>query len=404
MMRVALVSLPASPLARLGGVDAGGQNVHVASLAKALAALGCQVTIHTRRTAREDRRHVAMGPGIVVHHIDAGPPRDLAQREAARHIDEFSAGLEEAWKSQRPSVVHAHSWSSGTAALPPARSLGLPFVQTFHTLGAAERRYEASGANFEERDRSEAMLATQADHIVSTLDNELADLVALGAVASAITLIPSGVDERFTTWGPQAPRQPGVPRVVYVGRLASRKGTDDLVQALAFHPTAELVVGGGLPLDEIDNDADVQRLRALALELQLTDRLHFVGGLERDEAAALIRSGDVVVCAPWFDGSGVVALEAMACGVPVIGTEVSGLVDKIINGNTGVLVPPRRPDLLGPSLQQLLDDPARREKLGRAGTRRSRQFRWEHLAGDTLSVYEQLVDRRGEPRQAAVSA
>jgi len=404
-MRVALVSFHASPLAPLGGVDAGGLNVHVGSLAKALAALGCQVTVHTRRTSADARRHVAVGPGIVIHHIDAGPPVPLAKEEVSRHVDEFSAGLAQAWSANCPAVVHAHYWMSGLAATEPARSLGVPFVETFHTLSSLKRRHQPEPElNADTRSAAEAMLASQADHLIVTSELEQAELVAMGAANAAITVIPSGVDERFTTWGPQAPRSKDIPRVVSLGRLVARKGVDDAIRALACHPTAELVIGGGPPGDDFDRDSDVARLRAVAGEMKLTDRVHFAGALDRDEAAALVRSADVVVCPPWFEPFGIVPLEAMACGVPVVGTEVGGLIDTVVQDDTGVLVPPRRPDLLGAAMKDLLDDPARRQRLARAGARRSRRYRWERIAGDTLSIYEQLVDQHGEPAPVTISA
>jgi len=404
-MRVALVSVHASPLAPLGGVDAGGQNVHVGSLAKALAALGCQVTVHTRRTSAEARRHVAVGPGIVIHHIDAGPPVALPKEEVAAHLDEFSAGLSQAWTTNRPAVVHAHYWLSGVAAAAPAQALNVPLVQTFHTLGSLKRRHQPDSApDSESRRAAEAMLVNRADHLIVTSEMEMEELVAMGAKRESITVIPSGVDERFTTWGPQAPRSKDIPRVVSLGRLVARKGVDDAIRALACHPTAELVIGGGPPGDDFDGDADVVRLRAVAGEMNLTHRVHFAGALDRDEAAALVRSADVVVCPPWFEPFGIVPLEAMACGVPVVGTEVGGLIDTVVQDDTGVLVPPRRPDLLGAAMKDLLDDPARRERLARAGSRRSRRYRWERIAGDTLSIYEQLVDQRGEPAPVTISA
>ncbi|MCU1346526.1 MAG: putative glycosyl transferase [Acidimicrobiia bacterium] len=404
MLKVALVSMHASPLAPLGGVDAGGQNVHVGSLAKSLAALGCHVTVHTRRTSPDARRHVAMGPGIVIHHIDAGPATDLRKEEASEYLDEFAAGLNEAWGANAPTVAHAHYWMSGVAALEPARVNHLPLVQTFHTLGSLKRRHEPDALSISNRrEHAERLLTERAAHIVVTSDHETTELIALGANRDRITVIPSGVDERFTTWGPQAPRAKHIPRVVSLGRLVARKGVDDAIRGIACHPTAELVIGGGPKPEEFDRDADVVRLRNLAGELKVADRVHFAGGLDRDAAAALVRSADVVVCPPWFEPFGIVALEAMACGVPVVATEVGGLVDTVVHGDTGILVPPRRPDLLGAAMKDLLDDPAQRERLARAGTRRSRRYRWERIASDTLSVYEALVEHQGEAATSATA-
>jgi D-inositol-3-phosphate glycosyltransferase len=393
-MRVAMVSEHASPLAVLGGADAGGQNVHVAALSAALARRGVEVVVHTRRDDPALPARVAIAPGVTVEHVDAGPPAPIPKDELLPHMDELAARLRQAWRVDPPDVVHAHFWMSGLAALAAARPLGLPVVQTFHALGVVKRRHQgAKDTSPPSRLRDEQMLAREADRIVATCSDEVFELVRMGADLHRITVVPCGVDlGLFRPDGPVEARDPGRSRLLVVSRLVERKGIGNVIAALAELPGAELVVAGGPPAPRLAEDPEARRLTDLARRLGVAGRVRLRGQVGPGDLPALYRSADLVVCVPWYEPFGIVPLEAMACGVPVVASAVGGLVDTVVDGVTGVHVPPRRPDLLAEALAGLLADPGRRAMLGAAGARRARRrYRWERIARGTLDVYAGLL-------------
>jgi glycosyltransferase involved in cell wall biosynthesis len=396
-MRIAMVSEHASPLAVLGGVDAGGQNVHVAALASALARRANEVIVHTRRDDPALPRRVSLGPGVVVDHVSAGPPKAIPKDELLPLMDAFAQDLREHWAAARPAVVHAHFWMSALAALTAAAPLGIPVVQTFHALGTVKRRQQgAKDTSPPERLAIERWIAATADRIVATCTDEVFELLRMGADRRSITVIPCGVDlARFRPDGPAEQRTPGVHRLVAACRLVERKGIGNAISALAEVPGAELHVAGGPDAAELDSDPEARRLRALAREVGVADRVVLRGRVERDAMPALLRSADVVVCAPWYEPFGIVPLEAMACGVPVVATAVGGQIDSVVHGVTGVHVPPRDAAALAAALRDLLADPARREQLGREGRRRARRlYDFDRIAASTRDVYDELVPQR----------
>jgi glycosyltransferase involved in cell wall biosynthesis len=388
-----MVSEHASPLAVLGGVDAGGQNVHVAALAGGLARRGHSVVVHTRRDDDVLDRRVELGPGVVVDHVDAGPPEPIAKDDLLPHMGEFAADLGREWARDRPDVVHAHFWMSALAALDAAKPLGIPVVVTFHALGVVKKRHQGDkDTSPPERLPSERRIVSEADHIVATCTDEAFELVRMGADRSRITIVPCGVDtDVFRPDGPHAPRTPDLHRLVYVGRLVERKGVGNLITALADIPYAELVVAGGPDPVEVARDPEVARLRDVAVSCGVADRVVFVGRQGREDVAALLRSADVAVCVPWYEPFGIVPLEAMACGVPVVGSAVGGLIDTVVHGQTGVHVPPRRPSAVAAIVNALLDQPSVRAQLGRAGAQRVRaRYTWDRVAASTEHVYDAL--------------
>jgi len=389
-VKVAMVSEHASPLAMLGGADAGGQNVHVAALAAALARRGTEVVVHTRRDDPALPDRVAAAPGVTVEHVDAGPPHPIPKDQLLPHMNEFAARLRRSWRVDPPDVVHAHFWMSGRAALAACRPLGLPLVQTFHALGVVKRRHQgAKDTSPPSRIREEAMLVKEADRIVATCSEEVFELVRMGADLRRIAVAPCGVDlGLFRPDGPAEPRPAGRHRMLVVSRLVERKGIGNAITALAGVPEAELVVAGGPPADRLDGDREARRLAGLATRLGVADRVQLRGRVGQRDLPALYRSADLVVCVPWYEPFGIVPLEAMACGAPVVASAVGGLVDSVVDGVTGVHVAPRRPDLLGPVLSALLADKAMRAALGAAGARRARRrYGWDRIAGSILEVY-----------------
>jgi glycosyltransferase involved in cell wall biosynthesis len=394
-VRIDLVSEHASPLAAIGGVDAGGQNVHVAALAAGLARRGHEVTVHTRRDDDALPERVVTADGYDVAHVPAGPPRELPKDELLPHMAEFARVLREQWTAAPPDVVHAHFWMSGLAAVEAADGLPTPVLQTFHALGSVKRRHQgAADPSPASRIDLERGLCRAVDHVVATCSDEVFELRRLGLPRDRATIVPCGVDtSAFTPRGPVAQRS-GRARLLVLGRLVERKGQDDAVRALRAVPDAELVVVGGPPPGAIDADPEVRRLRALAVEEGVADRLVFAGAVPRADVPAWVRSADVVLAVPWYEPFGITPLEAMACGRPVVATAVGGLVDTVADGVTGDLVPPRDPERLGEVLAALLADDERRAAYGAAGMQRARaRYRWSRVVADTEAVYRQVRAR-----------
>jgi glycosyltransferase involved in cell wall biosynthesis len=272
--------------------------------------------------------------------------------------------------------------------------LEIPLLQTFHALGVVKRRMQGEhDGSPADRIRSERRLAMSVDGIIATCSDELAELRAMGARDAAISVIPCGVDLRqFHPDGEVAARG-AKHRLVTVGRLVRRKGVDDVIEALAELPDTELVIVGGPSAAELAGDDEFRRLRARAAARGVASRVSWTGGVDRDEVARLMRSADVVVCAPWYEPFGIVPLEAMACGTPVVATAVGGMLDTVRDGHTGRLVPPRQPAALASTLRELLADPAARAAMGRAGSERARtKYSWERVAELTERSYRSARD------------
>jgi glycosyltransferase involved in cell wall biosynthesis len=391
-----MVSEHASPLSALGGADAGGQNVHVAELARSLGRRGAEVVVFTRRDAVGLPRRVDLGDGVTVEHVDAGPAEPIAKDELFPHMAQFAEQLQWRWTQERPDVVHAHFWMSGWAALAAACPLELPVAQTFHALGAVKRRHQgAKDTSPRERLAIERQILATATQVIATCTDEVFELCRLGAERSRITVVPCGVDtSTFTPAGPGVPsrHRDGRHRVVVVSRLVERKGIGNVIEALPMVPDTELVVAGGPAADQLHGDAEVRRLRRLAEANGVAERVVFLGRLGRAAVPALLRSADVAACTPWYEPFGMVAVEAQACGVPVVATAVGGHIDTVVDGVTGVLVPPRSPSAIGSALAWLVQRPDTRAAMGRAGAARARdRYRWDTVAAATERAYRALL-------------
>ncbi|HZB97161.1 MAG TPA: glycosyltransferase [Candidatus Sulfotelmatobacter sp.] len=395
-MRVAMVSEHASPLATLGGEDAGGQNVHVSGLANALAQKGIEVVVYTRRDDPLLPRQVSVAPGVTVEHVDAGPARPIPKDELFAYMPAFAAQLAAEWSLDPPDLVHAHFWMSGYAAVMAGRPLDIPLIQTFHALGAVKRRHQGNAdSSPRERLATERAILATADHIIATCSDEVAELTLLETDLQRVSVVPCGADlSVFSPHGPREARRDGLARLVSVGRLVERKGIADAIAALAHVPGCELVVAGGPPFEELAADPEVARLRTIACQLGVERRVEFRGRLNHEEVAALMRSADIVVSVPWYEPFGMTPIEAMACGVPVVGSAVGGLLDTVVNMRTGLLVPPRDPKTLAAALEELLGDDRLRAAMGRAGARRAQaRYSWECVADLTLAVYHWTMGR-----------
>lgn len=400
-MKIAMVSEHASPLALLGGADAGGQNVHVGALANELVRQGHHVVVHTRRDDPALDRRVVMTGGAVIDHVDAGPAAPMAKDRLLPYMTQFADDLAAQWEADRPDVVHAHFWMSGFATARAATSLHLPWVQTFHALGAVKRRHQgADDTSPSQRLAIEESLVAQADRLVATCVDEALELLRLGASSPQIAVIPCGVDlDLFGPDGAVAPGRAGLRRLLVMGRLVERKGIGDVIAVLADLPDVELCIAGGPAPADLDGDEDVRRLRKIAVRHGVADRVAMLGRVARAELPALVRSADAVVSVPYYEPFGMVALEAMACGVPVVVSSVGGLAETVLDEVTGLQVPPQDPAALTRALRRLLDDAGLAGHLGREGMRVARhRYGWASVADATLDVYAQLVREQAEAK------
>jgi D-inositol-3-phosphate glycosyltransferase len=407
-MRISMVSEHASPLAALGGADAGGQNVHVAALSEALAKKGHSVTVYTRRDAPHLPRRVAVRPGFDVVHVNAGPARHIPKDELLPLMAELADGIARDWGQQPPDVVHGHFWMSGLAALDAARRntvFRVPVVQTFHALGTVKRRHQGAGdTSPRERRWLEPGVGRSADRIIATCPDEVFELKGMGIDTGKVSIAPCGVDlGLFTAAGPADPRTRGH-RILSVGRLVPRKGVDLVIRALPHLDEAGcgdvelLIVGGGADPGVLSSDPEVRRLMALAAELGVRDQVTLRGHVPRAQMPAIFRSADAVVCAPWYEPFGIVPLEAMACGVPVVAAAVGGLRDTVVDRGsvgeraTGIHVPPRDPAAIASALGLVLGGPALRAQLGAAGQQRVRsRYSWDRVAAETEKAYKLAI-------------
>ncbi|MCW3845258.1 glycosyltransferase [Micromonospora yasonensis] len=395
-MRIAMISEHASPLAVLGEEDAGGQNTHVAELAAALVGEGHDVRVYTRRDSATLPEAVSTLDGYQVCHVPAGPPRRVPKDELLPYMGEFGSWLADTWRrgDWTPEVAHAHFWMSGLATVHAGRRTGVPTVLTYHALGTVKRRHQGA------RDTSppgrigyERALGRAVDRVVVQCEDEVRELVRMGVPRSRMALVPSGVNQAvFRPDGPVAPRDPARPRILTVGRLVERKGFLDVVRALPAVPDAECVLVGGPPADLLPADSFARRLHTLAESCGVADRMKLVGAVPREEMARWYRSADVLVAAPWYEPFGLTPLEGMACGVPVVGTNVGGIADTVVDGLTGDLVPPRDPRALGTAIRRLLTDKLRQFAYATAALDRIRsRYSWKRCAEQLGAVYTTLA-------------
>jgi D-inositol-3-phosphate glycosyltransferase len=392
-MKIAMVSENASPLAVLGGADAGRRNVHVAELSAALTRRGHTVTVYTRRDDPDLPERVELPQGYTVVHVPAGPAEHLPKDELLSLMGPFAQFLDAEWSADRPDVTHAHFWTSGIATQLAARHLELPAVQTFHALGVVKRRHQgANDTSLQERQHLEATVARSASWVVATCTDEVFELVRMGRSRARMSVVPCGVDvDMFTPDGPVAPRGDRH-RIVSAGRFVSRKGFDVVVKALPAIPDAELVLVGGPDKCKLSSDREACRLSNLAEELGVADRVRLYGSVAREDMPSILRSADVVACTPWYEPFGIVPLEAMACGVPVVAAAVGGMLDTVVHDVTGRLVKPKSPADVAAAIKQLMRDEFLRQSLGAAGRDRAKaRYSWDRIAADTLRIYDRLV-------------
>ncbi|MEI2784348.1 MAG: glycosyltransferase [Candidatus Nanopelagicales bacterium] len=398
-MKIAMVSEHASPLAVLGGVDAGGQNVHVDALARGLAARGHEVVVYTRRDNPDLAQRVEIVPGMAVHHIDAGPAEPVPKDEFGPFLARFAQELTKQWEIDRPDVIHAHFWMSGVISLEGAELLDIPTAMTYHALGVVKKRHQAEAdTSPDTRIPAERQLLTRMSRIIATCTDEVRELVEMGGDEKRMDIVPCGVDS--TAFCPAEVGESDVVaterqerhRILSLSRLVPRKGVGEVIEMLAYLDDVELTVAGGPEPQALDSDAEVARLRRLADEHGVADRVTFVGAVGRDRIPQLLAEMDLAVVLPWYEPFGIVPLEIMSCGKPLVGSAVGGLLDTVSDGETGLLVPPRNPRRAATAVRTLLDDAALRRSMGKAARRKiEEQYDWRRVCEATEAVYRDML-------------
>jgi glycosyltransferase involved in cell wall biosynthesis len=379
----------------------------VAALARELAKQNHDVTVFARKDAADLPDHSELSDGVKVEHVTAGPADALSGEMVLPHLRTFAAQLSAGWRRHQPDVIHAVSWTSGLAALAGARDQQIPVVQAFHSLRVAERRHRIGrdGADAPRRSgpdsdatrgRLERAVARSANAVVAISEDEMSDLASLGVPRTAISVVPFGVDTaEFNPEGPVAPRSER-PRLVAVATHLERDGLETAVRALADIPETELLIVGGPPRPELRRDPACTGLARLAAGLGVSDRVMFTGRVSHDAMPSLLRSADLLVDVAWYEPFGMAVLEAMACGTPVVASAIGGHRDTVVDGTTGVLVPPGQPSLLARRIRRLLASPMLLEGYGIAAADRAQaRYSWDRVGRETVSVYDHATGQSG---------
>ena len=400
--RIAIISDHASPLAPVGGVDSGGQNIYVAETARYLAACGHLVDVFTRKDQPDLPEVVEWLPGVRVVHVPAGPAAFVRKEDILPWIPELTAFVERFAARERYDVVHAHFFMSGLVAMQLKSTLGLPFVVTFHGLGLVRRLHQGAADEFSpKRIAIERDVIAAADAIVAECPDDRRNLVTLyNADPHRIAVIPCGFSsEEFWPIAPRFARHAlglpsDVPVLLSVGRLVPRKGVDNVIRALSVLvrrlgvPAELLVVGGSSDIADASVTPEIGRLRAVAAEAGVADRVTFTGRRSRDLLKLYYSAADVLVATPWYESFGMTSVEAMACGTPVVGARVGGIKYSVLDGRTGFLVPPNDPVALAERLNEICCSPRLAERLSSMAVRRAYGlFRWERVIQSLAALY-----------------
>jgi D-inositol-3-phosphate glycosyltransferase len=416
MVRVAVFSVHTCPLAPLGGWETGGMNVYVRELSRELGRLGVATDVFTRRQDPDVPDVVELGDHARVIHVDAGPPRHMDKYAVLEYLSEFACNVQRYrnFLGARYDLIHAHYWLSGRLATLFQDHWRLPVVAMFHTLAQMKNRVAQDAAELEQQIRVDIERRTMAaaDRVIAATEVDRAQmLAAYGANPRTVAIVPGGVDLGLFRPGSRARARRtlglGDERVLlFVGRIQRLKGIDLLIRAAAElaedgPPLRVLVVGGtapGLHGRVSEEEREIARLRALAAQLGLEDVVQFVGAVEQHRLPLYYRAADVTVMPSTYESFGLVAVESLACGTPVVASRVGGLPTIVRDGENGLLVPWRHPRLFADKIRAILSDPALRRRLGRSGTAAARRFGWAAIARQTLEVYEDVLAVRALPR------
>jgi D-inositol-3-phosphate glycosyltransferase len=409
--RIAMLSVHTCPLALLGGKKTGGMNVYVRDFSRELGCFGIQVDVFTR--SQDDCQPMVkhdLGNGGRVIHIPAGPEKPIPVAEVGHYLDEFAEGVIEFAKAEniQYDLIHSHYWLSGLVAEKLRQAWGdTPIVHMFHTLGHMKNLIAQDASERAPQDRldGEARVMEIADRIIAATPAEEQQLLDLyNADANKIAVIPPGVDlARFHAIPKlEAKKTVGIPcgnkNIIFAGRIEPLKGIDTLLQAMsilqkeypeAVKETCVAIIGGDPWADTLD--AEMARLQELRTQLGIHDLVTFLGAKDQDILPNYYAAAEMVVMPSHYESFGMVALEAMAMGTPVIASEVGGLAYLVQPGVTGFHVPSRHPEALAAAMLELLTDDEVRQQLGKQAREYAQQYDWGNIVSRMLKVYRELV-------------
>ncbi|HLR76245.1 MAG TPA: glycosyltransferase [Balneolaceae bacterium] len=404
---IAFISEHASPLATLGGVDSGGQNVYVDCLARKLTEYGYKVDIFTRKDNSALPRVVDLCPGVRVIHIEAGPLKEIPKEQLLQYMaaftDKMAVFIEKNEIDYK--LIHAHFFMSALVAADLKQLLNIPFVVTFHALGKVRRFHQKKADKFpDSRFDIEERIMREADRLIAECPQDVHDFTNLyGADTSTITTIPCGVDlndfypidksiARLTLNFDRDEKM-----ILQLGRMVKRKGIANVVKALAilkekYNFRARLViVGGGSDNPDPAITPEIGRLKKIAASLGVENQIEFTGRKNRDKLKFYYNAADVFVSTPWYEPFGMTPLESMACGTPVIGSNVGGIKYSVADGETGFHVPAKEPEMLAAKLQNVLSNGVLRDELSTNAIGRVRnKFTWDKVTTQIVRLYNEI--------------
>ena len=398
-MRAAIISMHTSPLAQLDSGDSGGMNVYVRELVGALAHGGTDTTVYVRRWHPDVPARIEVEPGFEVVHVDAGDA-DLPKEQLSQVVDAFADGVRADLSVQPADVLHANYWLSGVAAHRLKHELELPLVSTFHTLA----RVKAATGDPEPRARAEAEASVIACSDVITANSvvEMDELVThYGADAARVEVVPPGVDHAFFSPGSRRGARQALglgdePVVLFVGRIQPLKGVDVAVETLARLSTRRggrprlLIVGGS---SGAEGDGEVDKIRQLIEALDLDEQVTVVPPQPHHVLSTYYRAADLVIVPSRSESFGLVALEAAACGVPVVASDVGGLRTLVVDGRTGLRVPGRDPDDYAAAIESILGDAAFADRLSHNAAEAAAAYTWTSMGARLRRVYADVSAR-----------
>ena len=415
MKRIAVLSVHSCPLAALGGKETGGMNVYVRELSRQIGRSGIEVDVFTRSQNPHISPIVFLGQNARVIHIKAGPEEPVAKHRLLQYMPEFTSGVVSFARENGAAydLIHSHYWLSGWVGGRLKGLWSVPLVHMFHTLGVLKNTAGEDGKEIEpsKRLRVEREIGEYADCIVAPSPWEKKQMVLLiGARPARVKVIPCGVDLHLfrPIPSPRAMKFLGLTRrnfILFVGRIDAIKGIDVLIQAvhhLFCKVRAEdgdlglIIIGGELDADARKESREMQRLRQMVQELNLQDRVAFWGSQRQDLLPYFYSAAQALVLPSRYESFGMVALEAMACGTPVIASRVGGLKYTIEDRRTGLLVPEGNPILLADRICRVVENPAERKKLVKAARAKVQKFSWPQIAQKILSVYRSLPAGSGK--------
>jgi D-inositol-3-phosphate glycosyltransferase len=413
-----MLSYHTCPLATLGGKEAGGMNVYVRELVRSLGRRGVGVDVFTR-SQNEHVPHVLhdLGYGNRVVHVPSGPEHPLPKDELPNYLTNYVSWIKDFTESKglKYNVIHSHYWLSGEAAMSLREDWGSPFIQMFHTLGEMKNQVARSPDEVASPARlaSERRLLGEADRIIASTEAELAQFRWLYRQdTDKVEIIEPGVDiSHFYPIPADEAREFVNVRddrriILFVGRIEPLKGLDSLLNAIALldrrgQDDLHLMVIGGEPdADPEEITVEMNRLQEMTRELRLVDQVTFLGKRDQDVLQYFYSAAEIVVMPSHYESFGLVALEAMACGTPVVASETGGLVYLVKDGETGLHVPTAEPQALADKLQHLLENEAELRRLGQQAAKYASGFEWGRVADRMINVYEELAQESVQAQSA----